>query len=56
LDGDGVYRATYEGFDEIGAYRIVVHAVDNEGLAARPKAVAVRTGWPVYLPLIFRYP
>jgi len=40
-DGDGVYRAIYESFDEAGEYRIVVHAVDTEGLEARPKAVQV---------------
>lgn len=57
-DGDGVYRAIYESFDEAGEYRIVVHAVDTEGLTARPKALQVssgdKAGWQLYLPVIIR--
>ena len=33
-DGDGVYTAL-ERFDEAGAYRVVVYAVDGDGLHAR---------------------
>ena len=54
LDGDDVYSATYEGFDEIGKYRIVVYAVDGEGLEGRPKEMEVIVGWRVYLPLVLR--
>ncbi len=57
-DGDGVYRGLYESFDEAGEYRIVVHAVDTEGLKARPKALQVvngdKAGWQLYLPVIIR--
>jgi len=52
LDHDGVYRATYEGFDEVGEYRIVVYAVDGDGLEGRPREVRVHAGWPLYLPLV----
>jgi hypothetical protein len=52
LDRDGVYSGVYEGFDEVGEYRVVVYAVDGEGLEGRPKEVEVTTGWPIYLPLI----
>jgi ligand-binding sensor domain-containing protein len=48
-DGDGVYSAVYSGFDEAGAYRVVVYAVDGEGLVGRPKGVEVHQ---LYLPLV----
>jgi hypothetical protein len=50
-DGDGVYSALYDGFDETGAYRVVVHAVDGEGLMGRPKGAEVHR---LYLPLVVR--
>jgi hypothetical protein len=55
LDRGSDWRAiTCNKFDEIGEYRILVYAEDDGGLLARPKLVTVRTGWPVYLPLVFR--
>jgi hypothetical protein len=54
LDRDGVYSGVYEGFDELGEYRVVVYAVDGEGLEGRPKQVEVTTGWQVYLPVVMR--
>jgi len=53
-DNDNVYRALYPGFDEIGTYRIVIHAVDKEGFASRTKEVQVQNGWAVYLPLVLK--
>jgi hypothetical protein len=55
-DKDEVYTGLYEGFDEIGEYRVVVYAVDNEELEGRPKEVKVSTGqgYEVYLPLVLR--
>ena len=52
-DGDW-YAVSYSNFDEIGEYRVVIYAKDNEGLQARPKELRVRTGWSVYLPLVVR--
>jgi hypothetical protein len=52
--GNDQYGVLYTSFDEIGEYRVVIYAQDNEGLQARPKEVLVRTGWPVYLPLVIR--
>ena len=50
----GWYAVTYQGFDEMGEYRLVFHAEDNETLRGRPIEMRVRTGWPVYLPLVIR--
>ena len=52
--GGDWYGATYTGFDEIGTYRVVVYAEDDDGLEARPLAIEVTTGWAVYLPLVMR--
>jgi hypothetical protein len=52
--GSNQYGILYPSFDEIGEYRIVIYAQDNEGLQARPKEILARTGWPVYLPLLLR--
>jgi hypothetical protein len=54
LDRDGVYSGVYEGFNEVGEYRLVVYAVDGEGLEGRPKQVEVTTGWQVYLPMVLK--
>jgi hypothetical protein len=56
LDHDNIYSARYEGFDEVGEYRLVIYATDNEDLDARPRAVELVTGvsWEVYLPLVVR--
>jgi len=53
-NGDDVYTGLYGGFDEVGEYRVVVYAVDNEELQGRPKEMVVRTGWLVYLPVVLR--
>jgi hypothetical protein len=53
-DGDDVYTGLYENFDELGGYRVVVYAVDGEGFEGRPREVAVRTGWLLYLPTVMR--
>jgi len=52
--GSGWYGATYTGFNEVGLYRVVIYAEDNAGQEARPVAIEVRTGWPVFLPLVER--
>jgi len=53
-DGDGIYRATYENFDEAGTYRIVLYALDGDEQQARPKELTleVSVGNELYLPLI----
>lgn len=60
LQGD-IYSATYSGFDEIGTYRIVFHAEDNDGINARPVAIEVRNvpqnvnpNSAMYLPLFVK--
>jgi len=52
--GNGWYGATYTGFGEVGLYRVVVYAEDNDRLEARPVAVAVRTGWQIFLPTLLK--
>lgn len=52
--GNGWYGANYAGFAEIGAYRIVVFAEDEQGMLARPVAITVETGHRLFLPLITR--
>jgi hypothetical protein len=52
--GNGWYAATYTGFNEIGLYRIVVYAEDNDRLEARPVAVEARTGWQTFLPTLLK--
>lgn len=52
--GNGWYAAAYPGFTERGAYRVVIYAEDGEGLEARPVAVLVHTGLPLYLPWVLR--
>jgi hypothetical protein len=50
--GDGIYSCEYGGFTEAGPYRVVVYAVDEEGLMGRPRAVGAQHR--IYLPLILR--
>ncbi|MCL4831426.1 MAG: hypothetical protein KJZ86_03260 [Caldilineaceae bacterium] len=52
--GNGIYRATYAGFDEAGLYRIVVYAQDRDGLNARPVVVDAQNGYPLFLPQLQR--
>lgn len=53
-DGDGVYTGLYTGFDQVGVYRIVVYATDEDGQLSRPREVLVRTGWKLFLPGVAR--
>lgn len=53
-DGDGVYEAAYN-FTESGQYRVVVYAVDNLGLNARPRQAKAGLGAEeIYLPMILK--
>jgi hypothetical protein len=49
---DGIFSALYQNFTEIGPYRIVVYAIDNDTLQARPLDFIVRTGWKVFVPVV----
>jgi hypothetical protein len=42
--GNDLFSAIYEGFDEIGEYRLVIYAADGEGLEGRPKELTVQVG------------
>jgi hypothetical protein len=53
-DGDGVFTGVYGGFTEIGAYQVIVYARDEDANQGLPKSTTVRTGWPVFLPLVMR--
>lgn len=53
-DGDGVYTGLYTGFDQMGTYRIVVYATDEDGQLSRPREVMVTTGWRVFVPGLMR--
>ena len=52
--GGGWYGATYPGFAEVGQYRIVVYAKDDDGLEAQPVTIGLQVGYAVYLPLVLR--
>ena len=52
--GKDMYAATFDGFREIGDYRIVLYAEDNQGFTARPVTIEVSTGSRVLLPVIMR--
>jgi len=52
--GDDIYTATYPGFNEVGTYRVVIHATDNDDLVAQPKVLVVNVGYRLYLPTIQR--
>ena len=60
LSGDGLYSSSsalvgqQHGFNEVGEYRVIICAVDGESLRGRPRVVAVRTGWPEYLPVVIK--
>ena len=51
---DGMYRATYENFNEVGTYHLIVYAEDLSGLRAKPKNLLVENGSIVYLPMLAR--
>ncbi len=46
------YAGLYTGLDEVGTYRIVVYAEDQDGQSARPKELLVQGCWPLYLLLV----
>lgn len=50
-DQEGRFSATYNGFGEQGAYRVVIYAEDTQGNQALPKVIG-RTG--LYLPALLR--
>jgi cell division septation protein DedD len=52
--GNNQYAALYGQFDEVGLYRIVVYAVDDEKLTSRPLAFTVQNGSKTFLPLVSR--
>lgn len=52
-DGDGIYTTPPQNFDEVGTYRIVLYAEDQDNLQARPREM--RTGDSfLYLPITIR--
>ena len=54
---DGVYRGLYTGFQQTGAYRVVIYAEDEDGLTAQPVVISVANGATssqVFLPLVTR--
>ena len=51
-----MYSGLYGGFTELGEYRVVVHARDDDHNHAVPRVTAVHTGYQVYLPLTLRTP
>jgi hypothetical protein len=56
-DQDSIYTATTTEFVEEGIYRVVIYAVDDMGLSARPKQSSVTLGEPfesIYLSVILR--
>jgi len=54
-DSNQQYRGLYEGFNESGTYRLVIYAVDEDGLQSRPREVTITIGGvKVYLPLIVK--
>jgi hypothetical protein len=52
--GNDWYAAEYAGFDEIGIYRIVVHAEDADQLQAQPVVIEHNIGNRIYLPMLAR--
>jgi hypothetical protein len=56
-EGDGIYSAVYEGFNEPGSYRLVIYAQDGEGIAGRPLAIEIEIEigrHQLYLPSVMR--
>jgi hypothetical protein len=52
--GNNQFVGQYTGFTQIGVYRIVVQATDNEGLQAGPVVIEVDSGHRLFLPLVKR--
>jgi len=53
-DKDKFYQGLYENFVEPGTYRIVIYAVDEDGLQGRPREIMVTIGKNTYLPMIVK--
>lgn len=53
-EGGGWYRTNYPGFSELGAYRIVYYAKDNEGLQSVPLEAIAWNAERVFLPILLR--
>ncbi len=52
--GNDRYEVEYPAFDEVGTYRILIHAKDRLGNLARPVEMTVEVGSRIYLPLVAR--
>ena len=52
--GNNQYRGQCAGFDETGAYQVIVSARSKHELVAQPRAETVTTGWQVFLPGVQR--
>lgn len=52
--GGNLYTGTYGGFTEVGLYRVVIYARDDDLNHAVPKSTDVRTGYAVFLPVTIR--
>jgi hypothetical protein len=52
----GQYNGLYTNFNEAGTYRVVVHAMDNDGLDAQPVEFTIQTQPQpaLYLPLVMK--
>jgi hypothetical protein len=48
------YTGMYTGFKELGVYRVVIHAEDVDGYAARPVSVEMQVEWRVCLPVVLK--
>jgi hypothetical protein len=52
-----LYQGVYDSLDEAGTYRVVLHAIDNEGLRAQPVELQItvrQQRTTLYLPLVQR--
>jgi hypothetical protein len=52
--GSQTYSGTYEEFNEMGEYQIIVYAQDEDSYQATPRVTTVRTGYEIYLPMLLR--
>ncbi|MBV7329206.1 SMP-30/gluconolactonase/LRE family protein [Chloroflexi bacterium TSY] len=54
--GNNWYGAFYDGFNQSGIYRIVLHAEDNQGSLARPMVIEIKVGGQnghhIFLPIV----
>ncbi|MEM7531397.1 MAG: C13 family peptidase [Chloroflexota bacterium] len=53
-DANALFVESYAGFNEMGVYRVVVHARDNKGLHAQPVTVEIDTTHRIFLPTVSR--